>query len=676
MPPEQRRFSAPRSTPAAFLAFQWLAVFLLLAELARLTSPMDFLWVRDSAIWTEGRFLADAILAAGAILLVVAPRLADLVVRSGPPLVLALGMALNLSWGCSLAWWVVIAAGLGAWGGWLLELALCRRARFFLPVWAVGNYLLLGFLLLDARFLVATNSHLGFTQLWYACLRGGVEAGGIPPGMLTNLWQTAAGFVIVTVVLGYLLRDRLPYPNPLATRLALAFLLSTLHVAQFDVLAGMVPMPTYLTFRFQFGTGLVPQASRFRIPAFREAVRAIPPVDVDACYRPGRFAWRSSSRPNLFLVIVESWRSDFLPTTMPALARRAREALWLRNHYTQANSTAPALAALLHGCLPVDFLARFGGLGEPAFLTFLRESGYHLTFLYGSEDQIGGIQPLVPKCRGISTGIPPDDWPGQVDAILAQALEILEKPGPHLVVGYLYNTHFDYRYPPEFERFTPVLPRGTEILNLSDDPEAVRGVTNHYRNALTFLDDRLERFFRRRAASPAAAGSWVVLVGDHGESLGDAGFFAHATGPHLSQFHVPCLIFGPDLTPEVIDWPSEHVDLLPTLGPLLGFEVTGLTGRNARLASSPAVLSFDFSGDQRIILRTSSHMSLFDLDRLSRFHWVLTTRNDFSLDLPLLTAYLATQPVALADLVRTDAEMLRNRFAAPRQDSPWQGPDQ
>lgn len=648
------------ASPALFLGFHCLTAVLLIAELVRLTAPDEFLWIYDSPFWTDGGSLIGMIFAGLAVLLVAAPRLTALLFRAGPPLVLMAAAAFNLAGPRSLSWWVIIAAGLVGWGTWLVQTGVALKWRMALIPMTVLNFGVLLFLYLDAKFFAITNNHLGLVHFWFLQFKGIFAAAGISSETQRALLFTGTGYVAITLVLGFLLRERLRPPAWLWGRLALAAILCCLHFLQFETLANIVPLQEYLSFRFKYGTRLLPQAAKFKTAAFSEIQSILPTIDETACYAPGTFQWRGSGRPNLVILLVESWRADFMPESMPALARRAANGLWMRSHFAQANSSPPTIGALFHGWYPFNYMFHADAVGEPEFFRFLRDAGYLFSLVHGSPPD--GLQDFGAFLTGFPRLPPParpEDWPGTVDEALEAIPPILASSGPHLIFSYLYNTHFDYRYPPAFERFKPVLPEGTDMLSLVPTPETVERMRNRYRNALGYLDDRLERFFRRVGESGAAGRTWILLVGDHGESLGDAGFFAHATGPHVSQYHVPCLIFGPNLIPARIDAPTQHVDLLPTLGGLMGFDVGGLPGRDVRMASRPAALSFDYSAERRVIVRTPTRMSMFDYDSAGRFQWVLTMRNDFVIDAPLYEAYTASDAGRLAGLVRQDAELLR-----------------
>ena len=73
----------------------------------------------------------------------------------------------------------------------------------------------------------------------------------------------------------------------------------------------------------------------------------------------------------------------------------------------------------------------------------------------------------------------------------------------------------------------------------------------------------------------------VVVVGDHGEGLGDHGERTHGVFVYRSTMRVPLVIAGPGVEPGRIDVPVSQVDLVPTLLDALGRPIpAGLDGRS------------------------------------------------------------------------------------------------
>lgn len=126
-------------------------------------------------------------------------------------------------------------------------------------------------------------------------------------------------------------------------------------------------------------------------------------------------------------------------------------------------------------------------------------------------------------------------------------------------------------------------------------PEPFR--SNHagapYDGEIAFVDSEAGRLLERiRRDSPRAV---VVVVGDHGESLGEHGEKTHGVFVYQSTIHVPFLLSAPGLLDEGkrVRVPVSLVDVLPTVAALVGLEppkaVEGADLRNAiRSRRAPA----------------------------------------------------------------------------------------
>jgi arylsulfatase A-like enzyme len=132
--------------------------------------------------------------------------------------------------------------------------------------------------------------------------------------------------------------------------------------------------------------------------------------------------------------------------------------------------------------------------------------------------------------------------------------------------------------------------------------EEIAATRNAYDSAVARIDDALERLFSRLAPNAI-----LVVVADHGESLGEHGLhFAHDFSLYDELLRVPLMIRAPGIKPAQ-DWTSVSlIDVLPTLCALAhldcGGEIEGLrlpstggdenaahlTERTLYAASSPA----------------------------------------------------------------------------------------
>ncbi|GAB6143241.1 phosphoethanolamine--lipid A transferase [Desulfocicer niacini] len=96
------------------------------------------------------------------------------------------------------------------------------------------------------------------------------------------------------------------------------------------------------------------------------------------------------------------------------------------------------------------------------------------------------------------------------------------------------------RYPPEFERFTPVC-KSNQLEECSTED-----INNAYDNAILYTDYFLSRVIGFLKQNQTSFDTAMLYVGDHGESLGENGLYLHGL-PYLiapdNQRHVPAVFW-------------------------------------------------------------------------------------------------------------------------------------
>ncbi|MCB9779039.1 MAG: sulfatase-like hydrolase/transferase [Alphaproteobacteria bacterium] len=134
-----------------------------------------------------------------------------------------------------------------------------------------------------------------------------------------------------------------------------------------------------------------------------------------------------------------------------------------------------------------------------------------------------------------------------VDDAIGWLSDGADKDQPVFLWVHLYDAHYPYAPPESYREVAPGRPYDGEI---------------------AFVDDQLERL---DAAMKAQGRDPIyVLIGDHGESLGEHRELTHGVFVYDSTQHIPLIISGPGVSPAVIDQPVSQVDLVPTLLSLLG----------------------------------------------------------------------------------------------------------
>ncbi|RDI72052.1 sulfatase [Halopelagius longus] len=205
--------------------------------------------------------------------------------------------------------------------------------------------------------------------------------------------------------------------------------------------------------------------------------------------------------------------------------------------------------------------------------------------LRAAGDRLFEGNPLVNAANLVYDELAPGDGAKRTTAWLESWLRRREESPFFLFLNFI-EPHAEYRPPREYAE--PYLPSGTtyeEAMSLRQDPRAYDvgeySLTDRefdalealYRGSLAYLDAQLARI----RETLAAAGEWedtvFVAVGDHGENVGDHGFFGHQYNLRDTLLHVP-LVFrgGPFDGGGRRDELVQTLDLAPTLLDAAGVE--------------------------------------------------------------------------------------------------------
>jgi choline-sulfatase len=91
-----------------------------------------------------------------------------------------------------------------------------------------------------------------------------------------------------------------------------------------------------------------------------------------------------------------------------------------------------------------------------------------------------------------------------------------------------------------------------------------------YDNEIAFTDAQIGKLFDRLRAAGQFDDTLVVVVADHGESLGEHGEATHGLFAYEATLHVPLVVAGRSIQPARIDTAVAQIDVLPTVLDLLG----------------------------------------------------------------------------------------------------------
>lgn len=294
-------------------------------------------------------------------------------------------------------------------------------------------------------------------------------------------------------------------------------------------------------------------------------------------------------RPSVLLVIIDTARTDrfgcYGSTTVrtPAIDRLAGRGVLFENAISQAASTLPAVSTILTGLYPYRHQVRADDMNlDERFRTVaeeMRDAGYRTGAVVGSAVLDAGrnltrgfdayddrfperVEVYEPALRRAGGGSGPPRQ-RRAGVVTDRALAWLDRSdGPFFLLAHYFDPHSPYDPPPPFDGEYAGRPYDGEI---------------------AYADREVGRLLAGLKARDLEGRTLVVLVGDHGESLGDHGEPEHGFFVYDCATRVPLIVAFPGVFPgggrleEVV----RSVDLLPTILDLAGRKIPpGIDGRS------------------------------------------------------------------------------------------------
>ncbi len=292
---------------------------------------------------------------------------------------------------------------------------------------------------------------------------------------------------------------------------------------------------------------------------------------------------------NLLLISLDTTRADRLGcygwkrASTPALDVLARRGTRFEHAYSHVPITLPSHASLLTGTRPPENGVRDNGrfaLGKdlPTLAEIFKQHGYETAAFIGAavlNARYGlnrGFDTYDDEMPRRPTGRPFLDR--HADRVCESALKWLDKnhDRPFMCWVHFFDPHAPYAPPKLF-------------LDRTGDP---------YDGEIAFADAHIGRLLDWLSKNDLADRTLVVVVADHGESLGEHGYNWHALLVYDSNLHVPMIITLPKLLPDgqVCTQLACLSDVMPTVLDLIGWDIPDdVTGHSLK----PALLGGDMS---------------------------------------------------------------------------------
>jgi choline-sulfatase len=291
--------------------------------------------------------------------------------------------------------------------------------------------------------------------------------------------------------------------------------------------------------------------------------------------QPDGMAAQHSEQPfrplNVVVVTVDTLRADRLhcygngSIETPNLDALAQRGARFDNAVAQTPLTPPSHASIFTGTNPnVHQVRNTGGFALKSsavtLAKILKVHGWDTAAFVGAS--------VLKKATGLSQGfdVYDDQMPKseksrderefperRAEVVVDHALDWMNAQSgkPYFLWIHLYDPHEPYA-PPE-----PFLEKYRK---------------NLYDGEVAYTDQQLGRFLNAVQKKSPAAKTIIVVLGDHGESLGQHGEFNHGVFLYDATLRIPLLMAGPGIPVVKVTQQARTIDVLPTIMDLLGAE--------------------------------------------------------------------------------------------------------
>lgn len=291
-----------------------------------------------------------------------------------------------------------------------------------------------------------------------------------------------------------------------------------------------------------------------------------------------------STRPHVLLISVDTLRADRLSSygyrrnTSPNIDLLANEGVRFENARTVEPLTAPALASMITSLEPHNtgltrngLRVREGLVGMPKIL---RRRGYRTGAFVGNwtvKDKLSGLAEHFEEYREVlnrkrwlffAGEATAEDLNSEALRWTAQARQD-DASRPIFLWMHYVEPHAPYRLHQEFIEALGIKRGKTEI-----------AAADRYDTEIAYVDRAIGAFLKAFFEVLPREHTLVVFVADHGESLGEHGYWGHGRHLYEVNLHIPMVFsWRGKLTTRVIAAPALITDIAPTILGLVGLPV-------------------------------------------------------------------------------------------------------
>ncbi len=282
---------------------------------------------------------------------------------------------------------------------------------------------------------------------------------------------------------------------------------------------------------------------------------------------------KAKHKPNIYLFIIESLRRDFIDfQTAPHLTSFAQENIDVKQPYANANWTPCSWFGIFHSSYPHYWSTiRDEWKSGSIPLQLLKQMGYK-TIVYSSADLhyfnmdqviFGEKRELIHKIHEYYLDHSLPAW--KRDSLCIQDFEKTiaspENQEGCIHIFFFDATHSEYSFPQDLPlKFQPIV---DQIDYLTVSKKEIEEVKNRYRNAISYIDTLIHRFFETLKTHHKYEDAVIAITGDHAEEFFEEGALFHGTHLNEYQMKVPIFLKFPNKNKPIEK--ATHIDLFPSI---------------------------------------------------------------------------------------------------------------
>lgn len=339
-----------------------------------------------------------------------------------------------------------------------------------------------------------------------------------------------------------------------------------------------------------------------------------------------------SPTPSVIILSVESLRADVVNLehqgreVMPHLNRLAGAGVHFTNAYAQSTHSDYADVCIVSSLYPLrtrrhHYYRRADPWPKTLGFDLFKQAGHATAIISSQNESWGGMDQFLEtpnldlfydaQRSGARSYISARD-PGfaheiaigslsagrledshTMDRAVAWVRERHDASQPFFLSMNFQSSHFPYELPEGVEAPFQPAHLDDDVTFMYHPPDKTPQVRNAYYNGLHHCDRQIGRMVETLRALDRLDDTILIVLGENGEAFHENGSVGHAREPVEPVIHTAAVIHAPDrLKPAIEAYPMEHVDILPSVCGLLGWEPhPNFQGIDVFSASRPALAS-------------------------------------------------------------------------------------